>query len=55
LGMLAGRHAQAWSEVDAMIDLADQESDEKTLEPRRSPPSSPGFDDTASTTSAWRR
>jgi len=47
LGMLAGRHAQAWSEVDAMIDLADQESDEKTLEPRRSPPSSPGFDDTA--------
>ena len=47
LGMLAGRHAEAWSEVDAMIDLADQESHENTLEPRRSPPSSPGFDDTA--------
>jgi hypothetical protein len=47
LGMLAGRHAEAWGEVDAMIDLADQESHEKTLEPRRSPPSSPGFDDTA--------
>ena len=47
LGMLAGPHAEAWSEVDAMIDLADQESHENTLEPRRSPPSSPGFDDTA--------
>lgn len=47
LGMLAGRHAEAWSEVDAMIDLADQESHENTLEPRYSPPSSPGFDDTA--------
>lgn len=47
LGMLAGPHAEAWSEVDAMIDLADQESHESTLEPRRSPPSSPGFDDSA--------
>lgn len=45
LGMLAGPHAEAWSEVEAMIDLADQESHEATLEPRRSPPSSPGFDD----------
>nr|OQO19349.1 hypothetical protein B0A51_14457 [Rachicladosporium sp. CCFEE 5018] len=44
LEMLTGRHAQAWSEVDAMIALADQESEEDTLEPRRSPPSSPGFD-----------
>lgn len=47
LGMLAGPHAEAWSEVEAMIDLADQESHENTLEPRRSPPSSPGFDDSA--------
>jgi hypothetical protein len=47
LGMLAGPHAQTWSEVEAMIDLADQESHEATLEPRRSPPSSPGFDDSA--------
>lgn len=47
LGMLAGPHAETWSEVEAMIDLADQESNENTLEPRRSPPSSPGFDDTA--------
>lgn len=39
-----GPYAQAWKEVDAMIDLADQESEEQTLEPRRSPPSSPGFD-----------
>lgn len=47
LGMLAGPHAETWSEVEAMIDLADQESKESTLEPRRSPPSSPGFDDSA--------
>lgn len=47
LGMLTGPHAKDWSEVDAMIELADQESDEATLEPRRSPPSSPGFDYTA--------
>lgn len=47
LGMLAGPHASAWSEVEAMIDLADQESHEATLEPRRSPPSSPGLDDFA--------
>lgn len=44
LDMLKGRFAQAWSEVDAMIELADQETEEHTLEPRRSPPSSPGFD-----------
>ncbi|KAM0722980.1 hypothetical protein Q7P37_001178 [Cladosporium fusiforme] len=47
LGMLAGPHAETWSEVEAMIELADQESKESTLEPRRSPPSSPGFDDSA--------
>ncbi|EMD00920.1 hypothetical protein BAUCODRAFT_62174 [Baudoinia panamericana UAMH 10762] len=44
VGMLNGPHAQAWQEVDAMIELADQESEELTLQPRRSPPSSPGFD-----------
>jgi hypothetical protein len=44
LDMLNGPHAQAWREVDAMVELADQESEEQTLEPRRSPPSSPGFD-----------
>ena len=47
LGMLSGPHARDWGEVDAMIELADQESDEATLEPRHSPPSSPGFDYTA--------
>jgi hypothetical protein len=44
LDMLSGRYAHAWEEVDAMIELADQETEEQTLEPRRSPPSSPGFD-----------
>lgn len=33
-----------WHEVDAMIDLADQESNDHTLAPRQSPPSSPTFD-----------
>ncbi|KAK4507171.1 hypothetical protein PRZ48_000905 [Zasmidium cellare] len=44
LDMLHGSYAKSWREVDAMIELADQESEEQTLEPRRSPPSSPGFD-----------
>ena len=44
LDMLQGPHAMAWQEVDAMIELADQESEEHTLQPRRSPPSSPGLD-----------
>jgi len=44
LDMLNGPYAQDWQEVDAMIELADQESEEDTLQPRRSPPSSPGFD-----------
>ena len=44
LDMLQGPYAHAWQEVDAMIELADQESEEKTIEPRWSPPSSPGFD-----------
>lgn len=33
-----------WYEVDAMVDLADQESNDHTLAPRQSPPSSPSFD-----------
>ena len=44
LHMLDGPSASAWQEVDAMIELADQETEESTLAPRRSPPSSPGFD-----------
>lgn len=44
IGMLSGPFAPAWQEVDAMIELADQETEEETLEPRISPPSSPGFD-----------
>lgn len=44
LDMLMGPYRQAWQEVDAMIELADQESEEHTLEPRGTPPSSPGFD-----------
>lgn len=44
LDMMNGPYAHAWQEVDAMIELADQETEEQTLEPRRSPPSSPGFD-----------
>ncbi|KAK4547344.1 hypothetical protein LTR36_001000 [Oleoguttula mirabilis] len=47
LDMLKGPYFHAWQEVDAMIELADQESEEETLQPRRSPPSSPGFDDSA--------
>ncbi|KAM3418471.1 hypothetical protein BST61_g4454 [Cercospora zeina] len=47
LDMLTGTYAQSWQEVDAMIELADQESEEHTLEPRRTPPSSPGFDASA--------
>ncbi|KAK0808195.1 hypothetical protein LTR38_004660 [Friedmanniomyces endolithicus] len=44
LDMLSGPHAKSWQEVDAMIELADQASDEATLQPHPSPPSSPGFD-----------
>ena len=47
LDMVKGSHAQAFQEVDAMIELADQETEEQTLAPRRSPPSSPGFDESA--------
>lgn len=44
LDMLKGPDSQAWEAVNAMIELADQESEEETLQPRLSPPSSPGFD-----------
>ena len=44
LDMMNGPYAHAFQEVDAMIELADQETEEDTLQPRRSPPSSPGFD-----------
>lgn len=43
LEVLDGDNKQMWNEVDAMIDLADQESDEQTLAPRFSPSSSPSF------------
>jgi len=47
LGILDGPHAAMWEEVDAMIDLADQEAEQQGIPPRLSPPSSPGFDESA--------
>ena len=44
LGLLEGPNASMWEEVDAMIDLADQEAEEGAVPPRLSPPSSPGID-----------
>ncbi|KAK7535879.1 uncharacterized protein J3D65DRAFT_554631 [Phyllosticta citribraziliensis] len=44
LNILEGPLADMWQEVDAMIDLADQEVDDPPLIPSLSPPSSPGFD-----------
>ncbi|KAF1835513.1 hypothetical protein BDW02DRAFT_495719 [Decorospora gaudefroyi] len=46
LGIVAGPHSGMWEEVDAMIDLADQEADHEGV-PHVSPPSSPGFDEDA--------
>jgi hypothetical protein len=46
LGIVEGPHAGVWEEVDAMIDLADQEADHEGV-PHMSPPSSPGFDEDA--------
>lgn len=46
LGVLDGSYAAMWEEVDAMIDLADQEAEHDGV-PRLSPPSSPGFDEVA--------
>ncbi|KAF2632259.1 hypothetical protein BU25DRAFT_145969 [Macroventuria anomochaeta] len=46
LGIIEGPHSGMWEEVDAMIDLADQEAEHEEV-PRASPPSSPGFDEDA--------
>ncbi|KAJ4296662.1 hypothetical protein N0V90_006710 [Kalmusia sp. IMI 367209] len=46
LGILGDSEAGMWEEVDAMIDLADQEAEHEGV-PRLSPPSSPGFDELA--------
>jgi hypothetical protein len=46
LDIVDGPHSGMWEEVDAMIDLADQEADHDGV-PRLSPPSSPGFDEDA--------
>jgi hypothetical protein len=46
LGIVEGPQSGIWEEVDAMIDLADQEADHEGV-PRMSPPSSPGFDEDA--------
>ena len=46
LDILEGPHASMWEEVDAMIDLADQEAEHDGV-PRLSPPSTPGFDEDA--------
>ncbi|KAJ4989992.1 hypothetical protein SVAN01_04455 [Stagonosporopsis vannaccii] len=46
LGIVEGPHTGMWEEVDAMIDLADQEAEHQEV-PRASPPSSPGFDEDA--------
>lgn len=46
LDLLDGEHKTTWEEVDAMIDLADQEAEHGEV-PRASPPSSPGFDEGA--------
>jgi hypothetical protein len=46
LGIVTGPRAGMWEEVDAMIDLADQEAEHDGL-PGLSPPSSPAFDEDA--------
>ncbi|KAF2271536.1 uncharacterized protein EI97DRAFT_266556 [Westerdykella ornata] len=46
LGLLQGPTSGMWEEVDAMIDLADQEAEQDEV-PRLSPPSTPGFDEAA--------
>ncbi|KAJ4323794.1 hypothetical protein N0V94_001714 [Neodidymelliopsis sp. IMI 364377] len=46
LGIVEGPQSGMWEEVDAMIDLADQEAEHEEV-PRASPPSSPGFDEDA--------
>ncbi|KAL9076062.1 MAG: hypothetical protein Q9157_003768 [Trypethelium eluteriae] len=44
LGIMEGSDANTWKEVDAMIELADQEQEDGTLLPQRASPSSPGHD-----------
>ena len=44
LGLLEKSPSSLWNEVDAMIDLADQEADDETLWSHTSPPSSPSAD-----------
>ena len=46
LGIIEGSQSSTWEEVDAMIDLADQEADHQCVGDGSSPPS-PGFDDDA--------
>ncbi|KAF2995869.1 hypothetical protein E8E13_003988 [Curvularia kusanoi] len=46
LGIVEGPQSGMWEEVDAMIDLADQEAEHGEV-PHASPPSSPGFDEDA--------
>jgi hypothetical protein len=46
LGIVEGPHSGMWEEVDAMIDLADQEAEHEGVA-GMSPPSSPGFDEDA--------
>lgn len=46
LGITEGPHASMWEEVDAMIDLADQEAEHDGVA-GMSPPSSPAFDEDA--------
>ncbi|UPX10980.1 uncharacterized protein EKO05_0001609 [Ascochyta rabiei] len=46
LDIVQGPHSGMWEEVDAMIDLADQEAEHEEI-PRASPPSSLGFDEDA--------
>lgn len=46
LDLVEGPHSGMWEEVDAMIDLADQEAEHENVA-RMSPPSSPGFDEDA--------
>ncbi|KAF2189702.1 hypothetical protein K469DRAFT_683107 [Zopfia rhizophila CBS 207.26] len=47
LGLLGGPNAAMWEEVDAMIDLADQEAEQDGVPRLSPPPSSPGFDEDA--------
>lgn len=44
VSMLDGQLVDMWRELDAMIDLADQEAEDQTVIPRSSSPSSPGLD-----------